>query len=120
MARRKNGETRRRWQELVRQQAASGLSVREFCEQEQISRPSFYAWRRRLAQQAGSVVQSPATGGDREEPHAMREFIPVRLLDTPSAWEVVHPGGCRVRVSGEVSATALQCIVEVLDGRTGR
>ena len=48
----------------------------------------------------------------------MPEFIPLSVLDTPSVWEVVHPGGYRVRVSGEVNATALQCIVGVLDGRT--
>jgi hypothetical protein len=118
MAGRKHTKTHRRWQELVQRQAASGLSIREFCEQEQISQPSFYAWRRRLRQQPGGGKRSPDTrrGGDRVG--ASGEFIPLHLVDAPSIWEVVHPSGYRVRVSGEVNAMALQCILSVLDGRT--
>jgi hypothetical protein len=52
-----------------------------------------------------------------EEPRTGREFIPLTLLDSAAAWEVVHPLGYRVRVSGEVNAAALQCILGVLDGR---
>jgi len=118
MARRKNGETQRRWRDLVARQAASGVSIRQFCEQERISQPSFYAWRRHLRPRAGLAVRSSTTGRGREEPRTRHEFIPLSVLDTPSVWEVVHPGGYRVRVSGEVNATALQCIVGVLDGRT--
>ena len=64
-------------------------------------------WRRRRTVSGRAVAESRRTG----------DFIPLRLLDTPTAWEVVHPRGYRVRVSGEVSATTLQCIVGVLDGR---
>ena len=69
-----------------------------------------------------SVADSVATrrtvpGRQMAESRKAGNFIPLRLLDTPAAWEVVHPQGYRVRVSGEVSATTLQCIVGVLDGR---
>jgi transposase-like protein len=102
----------------VARQAASGVSIRQFCEQEGISQQSFYAWRRRLRPRAGLAVRSSTTGRGGEEPRTRPEFIPLSVLDTPSVWEVVHPDGCRVRISGEVNATALQCIVGVLDGRT--
>ena len=101
-------------------QAASGLSIRQFCKQEGISQQSFYNWRRRLGQGAVLTLQPAVTGRGRKEPATTREFIPLRLLDAPAAWEVVHPEGYRVRVSGDVTATALQCIVGVLDGRTQR
>ena len=120
MARRKNGEAQRRWRDLVERQAASGLSVRQFCEQERISLPSFYAWRGRLRQRTGIAMRSSATGRGRQEPRTRGEFIPLKLLEAPAAWEVVHPDGYRVRVSGQVNATALQCIVGVLEGRALR
>ena len=45
------------------------------------------------------------------------EFISLGVVDTPTAWEVVHPRGYRVRVSGEIHAATLQCILGVLDER---
>ena len=50
------------------------------------------------------------------EPRRTGDFIPLRLLDAPTAWEVVHPRGYRVRVRGEASAATLQCMVGVLNG----
>ncbi len=120
MTRSKNAETERRWKELVGRQAASSLSVRQFCEQEGISQQSFYHWRRRLGQGAALALRPAVTGRGRKELATRREFIPLRLLDAPAAWEVVHPEGYRVRVSGDVTATTLQCIVGVLDGRRQR
>jgi hypothetical protein len=38
------------WRRLVRQWRRSGLSIRAFCVERQLSEPSFYAWRRTIAQ----------------------------------------------------------------------
>ena len=122
MARRVRRETERLWQDRVKRQAASGRSIREFCDQEGISQASFYAWRRRFREQATGAASRAATRRSvpdppsRESPGA-GDFIPLRLLDRPTVWEVMHPCGYRVRVSGQVAATTLQCSVEVLDGR---
>jgi hypothetical protein len=115
MARRKQGETERLWRDRVRRQAGSGLSIRQFCAQERISPPSFYAWRRRLQGEADAAVRSLVAKRGEREPRKTREFIPLRLVDTPTAWEVVHPRGYRVLVSGEINAAALQCILGVFD-----
>lgn len=114
MARRRKSEKQSQWRDLVGRQAKSGLSVRQFCEQERISQPSFYAWRRRLREAESTATRTSMAprGMGAGKP---AEFIPLRLLDTPVAWEVVHPCGCRVRVSGEVNSTALECILGVLD-----
>jgi transposase-like protein len=123
MARKASRETARLWQERVERQAVSGASIRQFCDQERISQAAFYAWRRRLREQAtppASRVGTHRTVARRDGAESRRaeNFIPLRLLDAPTAWEVVHPRGYRVRVSGEVSATTLECIVGVLDGRS--
>jgi len=121
MSGRKRSKKESQWRDIVNRQESSGLSVRQFCAGEQISEPSFYAWRRRLRDQEASAARSRA-GCDRAGVDATNgpEFIPLQLLDAPAAWEVIHPHGYRVRVSGEMSATALQCILGVLDGRVSR
>ncbi len=117
MARRRKGETERLWRDRVRRQAGSGLSIRQFCAQERISPPSFYAWRRRLKEGADAALRSPVAKRGRRGPRRTGEFIPLGVVDTPTAWEVVHPRGYRVRVSGEIHAATLQCILGVLDER---
>jgi|MudIll2142460700_1097286.scaffolds.fasta_scaffold721477_2 transposase-like protein len=123
MARKVSKETVQLWRERMAHQAASGVSIRQFCDQEGIPQATFYAWRLRLRERTATPSNPVATrrttpGQDKTESRRAGHFIPLRLLDTPTAWEVVHPRGYRVRVSGEVSATTLQCIVGVLDGRT--
>lgn len=80
MVRRKNGETERPWRDLVQRQAASGLSVRQFCEQQQILQRSFYAWRRRLRQRGGIAMRPSATRPGAKKPHTVGE------LPHPGGW----------------------------------
>jgi transposase len=39
---------RDRWRELIRRQAASGLSVAEFCRRDRVPSSSLFAWKRKL------------------------------------------------------------------------
>ena len=51
------------WQALVNQQRDSGLSARQFCEQENIGYASFCNWRKRLSDQAaGDSADSGEAG----------------------------------------------------------
>lgn len=65
MAKHRSGEREAFWREQVRRQSASGLSVRQFCEEMGLSEPSFYAWRRTLDQ--------------RDQAAPAPEFLPVML-----------------------------------------
>jgi hypothetical protein len=47
----KTQKTHQQWQVIVEQHASSGLQVATFCKQQQITPSSFYAWRKRLANQ---------------------------------------------------------------------
>jgi len=51
--------TSKQWQQIFEQQVLSGLPVATFCKQQQITPSSFYAWRKRLANQ---VSLSSKTG----------------------------------------------------------
>lgn len=51
------------WRGHIEGQAASGLSARRWCQREQLSEPSVYSWRRKLAQrdQDRSLSESRGT-----------------------------------------------------------
>ena len=96
MARKVSKETVQLWRERMARQAASGVSIRQFCDQERIPQATFYAWRRRFRERTTPPAK-PVTrrrtrpGRDMAESRRTGDFIPLRLLDTPTAWEVVHP-----------------------------
>ena len=56
------------WRTMVRQWRSSGLSVRVFCEQRRLSEPSFYAWRRSLAERDAAATR----------------FVPVEVTSEPA------------------------------------
>ena len=117
MVRRKRAEKELHWREMVNRQAVSGLSIREFCSKERVSQPSFYAWRRKFREQENHGTRSRKSGRRVTEPGNSGEFIPLELLDSVGALEVIHPLGYQVRVSGEVNFHALQQVLDVLDRR---
>ena len=117
MARKKNTEKELHWRKLVDRQEGSGLSIRQFCEKERISQPSFYAWRKRLVESQTNARRTRKPGRRGDKLGNGREFIPLELGDSASALEVIHPLGYQVRVIGEVNLTALRQVLEVLDGR---
>lgn len=115
--RKQGNEKQLYWQEIMGRQAGSGLSVRQFCAAEGVSQASFYAWRRKLGKPTGGKKsQTPIArrGGSRNG----REFIPLKLLESSGAVEVVHPSGYRIRVTGEVDVRGLQRILDVVDERS--
>jgi transposase len=56
------------WRRMLRLWQRSDLSVRAFCEQHDLSQPSFYAWRRTLADRDAAAVT----------------FVPLEVLPEPS------------------------------------
>jgi hypothetical protein len=63
MARRQRTEREMYWQDLIDRQEASNQSIVDFCQDEEVSTASFYAWRRRLqfpGRRIPSQVRSPA------------------------------------------------------------
>ena len=117
MARKTRSEKELHWRELVNRQAGSGLSVRQFCAKQRISEPSFYAWRKRLQVRNGKTEQAGDVRRRLEVPDRGRRFIPVKVRDAAGALEVIHPSGCRVRVTGEVHLAMLRQVLDLLDER---
>lgn len=56
-----NETTRQAWEVRLREQAASGLDIKAWCEREGVTASSFHYWRKRSASAACDGVDLPLT-----------------------------------------------------------
>jgi transposase len=102
------------WRRLLQQWRRSGLTIREFCADHEVSEPSFYAWRRTLAQlderSAGSARPVPS---DAKPP----VFVPLRVVPEPAgmALEVVLGPGRLIRVPAGFDPATLRQLLAILE-----
>jgi transposase len=82
--------TRLDWIDRLARFPLSGLTTAQFCAAEGVSLPSFYAWKRRLANDQANPADSPDT-------QPQPRLLPVRL---PAAvpLELVLPNGTLLRL----------------------
>ena len=110
------------WRRVVRQQAASGGTIRDFCRRNRLREPTFYFWRREL------LRRDAASQGRREDdrPKSGASFVPVSVKSEPVEMvassdagriEIVLPGGQLVRVASPVDRHALADVLAVLEAR---
>jgi len=111
----------RYWRRHLAAWRRSGQSVRAYCAGEGLSEPSFYAWRRVLAERNRRGGSKASRGGSADT-GAVRDagslFVPVRLVEeSPSAAtvEVVLRGGRVVRVAAGFAAQTLRAVVAALE-----
>ena len=92
------------WQMVLETFTSSGLSVRQFCQQEGLSEPSFYSWRKKLTQ--------PATSDSEKEVIKPTPFIQVSLPKSKSGGlELLLASGHTLRIP---SGTDRQTLTHVL------
>ena len=73
----RNSEREAFWRDVVGRREASGLSVRAFCQGENVPESAFYFWRRTLAERAGKLPKRPRATSRRAS--APAAFVPVRI-----------------------------------------
>jgi transposase len=98
------------WREVLARQAASGLSVRAFCRQEQepVRESAFYAWRRTLLRREGAAEPT---------------FVPVVVADAPhGATSIIMElaGGRVLRIPATMPVERLCELVHALEARGAR
>jgi transposase len=113
------------WRRHVAAWRRSGQSIRAYCRAEGLSEPSFYAWRRLLAErrrrtQPERVEDGRAlfTGQSAAAAPSVSPFVPVRLVEDAAplaAVEVVLRGGRVVRVAAGFAAKTLREVVAALE-----
>lgn len=99
-----------RWRDVVARQAVSGLSVRAFCQREQLRESAFYAWRRTIRERDGEAKwASPA-------------FVPAVIkpgVEQDTSFTLELASGHVLRMRG-ISVERLADLVAALDGRSPR
>jgi transposase-like protein len=112
------------WRRIVRQQAVSGVTIRDFCRKSKLRESAFYFWRKELLRpDAASKRQR-----DHVRPPAQAAFVPVCVTAEavePAAQEdtagiqagrieIVLAGGRRIHVAPPVDRQALADVLAVL------
>jgi transposase-like protein len=104
------------WRGLLRQWRCSGLSIRAFCAEHGVSEPSFYSWRRVLAQRDRRNTgrgQARHGAGSGDPPR----FVPLHVV--PAAlgmtFEVVLSQGRILRVPAPFDAATLRQLLAILE-----
>jgi hypothetical protein len=107
------------WREVVNRCAASGLSGRAFCRQEQLAEHSFYAWRRTIAERDARLASPPGSQPLKSPPM----FVPAVVRDaslSESAISLELHGGRVLRLPASTSIERLVQLVQALEGGGSR
>lgn len=99
------------WRRQFSQYECCGTSIAEFCRRRRITVHQFHWWKRKLS--SLDSQEGACQVGVEDEP----AFIPVRLpVFSGGPIEVVHPGGCVIRVSTGFDADSLRRVLDTLSG----
>ena len=102
------------WRLVIDEQKASGLSIREFCQQESISQPSFYAWRKELQRRdrtrhADTLI--PVNVVDRNQANHLQSSPDAPLNNH---LEVETPNGFKLRFDHQLETAKLRDVLHVV------
>jgi hypothetical protein len=92
------------WAERIAAQQRSGMSVKQFCEEQALTEYSFYAWRKRL-QERGPVRFALVERSARRQERTAEPVL-----------ELVLATGERLRIGLGVDITTLRTVLDVLRG----
>lgn len=104
-------EKRQYWEGQIEAWMASGLTQRTFCEREQLKRPTFDYWRRRI-----KTDMPPESRPEQRKTAPPMTLVPVQVA---SAAEVASlalhsPGGWRLTLPSSVDAAWLAALMQAL------
>jgi hypothetical protein len=90
------------WRERIAEQERSGMSVKQFCKERELTECSFYAWRKRLRKKEPVRFALVDRGATRQEP----------TMD--GGLELVLVTGERLRIGAGVDGTTLRTVLVAL------
>ncbi|PIQ30571.1 MAG: hypothetical protein COW63_09540 [Bacteroidetes bacterium CG18_big_fil_WC_8_21_14_2_50_41_14] len=106
--------------ELIRQQEASGFSVKEFCSNEGIAVSTFYYWIKKLRGQSDKNDFIPLIVNHQQSQVARTHHKPRHTSDSvePASgsdplFELVYPNGVALRVRKDIALAELRVLVQL-------
>jgi hypothetical protein len=104
------------WRGVLQRHAASGLTIRSFCQRERLTESAFFAWRRTIGER-DAEVKSPIRRGERPQRPA---FLPVMVEGDSrrdSALAIELADGRVLRLPESIAAERLAELVHALEVR---
>src|SRR5579883_1954910 len=98
------------WRDHLQRWQRSGLSARAYCRRQRLSAPSFYGWRRTLADRDRATPTEPTVA-----------FLPLHvrhdpLSPDPAPLELVLGNGRRLRIPAGFPPDCLRAVLALLEG----
>ena len=119
--RQRNLAKERAWRQWISQQRKSRLSVRAFCAREQLSEPSFYAWRRTLAERRTGRKPTRTPRRHTVRPAFVSLTTPAprtaELFQPAAAVELIHRDGHVLRIAAGCDPGTLGAVLSVLSAQ---
>ena len=122
---RRSPEKEAYWRKMLHRQERSGLTVRQFCKDHELSEGSFFSWKREIAIRDRKAAGTTENGSSssRVKPAVAQQvnpspFIPLRLTGL-NTMELVHPRGHVLRIPAGFEGDCLQKVLQLLDREMG-
>ncbi len=106
------------WQERIRQCRSSGMTVRRWCEENQIQAKTYYRWEKRCLENATEIIRTEQTG-------TLTKIIPESLpsnreetecsSSNASAELVIHYGCVIMDISSQMPVDKIAALVYALN-----
>ena len=101
------------WQDRLANRESSGLSIDEFCADEDVSRSTFYRWVERLKEGIPDAVKEEGANLTLAE-IAEPKFLPVSVTASPV--EIELPNGGLVRLPVGVGQAVIVAVIQAVTG----
>ena len=94
------------WMDIVRSRSESGLTVKDFCRQHEISETAYYYWLRKIR---AAAIQEQA-------PQFVELTAPAETIDdaNDTAGVIIELNGAKIHVSNTGCRNTLSMVLEVL------
>ena len=101
------------WATLIQECRASGVMIKDWCEQNNINKDRFYYWQRKVREAACQAVTETTIPAQRfaEVPSVISDTTAV---DTVRAELTIRVGGAAISVSNTTDLSLLKAVIEVL------
>jgi transposase-like protein len=111
-SKRRDVEKERYWEQVVREAARSGLSIREYCRRHDVKESQFHWWQRKLKDRRQERRSGRQRGNDRSE--ASFALVSEGAEDLDAGIELVLGNGRRLRIRKGVDEQTLRTVLAAM------
>ena len=106
------------WQRVLEAHSASGLTVKEFCENEGLAVWRFYYWRKKLWRSVKAPSAGQATLEDQAQVKAASRFKQIaEVSPSPVEFRIEFPDGILLHIPDRYDPSRLQQVIDLLRER---